>query len=74
MKKTNVWELVKKEADAVIKAIENGEIKTRKEYSDYLDSIYNWKISGSIANIVSIYLGINDIDIPWVNEQEDKAE
>lgn len=74
MEKTNVWELVNKEANSVIKAIENGEIKTRKEYSDYLDSIYNWKVSGSIANIVSIYLGINDIDIPWVNEQEYKAE
>lgn len=74
MKKTNVWELVNKEANAVIKAIENGEIKTRKEYSDYLDYLYNWKISESIANIVSVYLSISDIDIPWVNEQEDKAE
>ena len=74
MKKTNVWELVNKESENIIKAIENGEIKTRKEYSDYLDSIYNWKISGSIANIVTVYLSLNDIDIPWVNEQEDKAE
>ena len=74
MKKTNVWELANKEAERIIKAIENGEIKTKKEYSDYLDSVYNWKISGSISNIVSIYLSINDIDIPWVNEQEDKAE
>ena len=74
MTKINVWELVNKEADVIIKAIENGEIKTRKEYSEYLESVYNWKISGFIGNIVNVYLGINDIDIPWVNEQEDKAE
>ena len=74
MKKTNVWELVNKEAGNIISAIENGEIKTRKEYTEYLDSLYNWKISGSIGNIVNVDLSINDIDIPWVNEQEDKAE
>lgn len=74
MKKANVWELVNKEAESVIKSIEKGEIKTRKEFNEYLESVYNWKISESIESIINVYLGINNIDIPWDNETEDKAE
>lgn len=74
MKKVNVWELVNKEAAYIINCIENGEVKTRKEYSEYLESVYNWKISEPIGNIVDVYLSINNIDIPWDNEQGDKAE
>lgn len=74
MKKTNVWELVNKEAESVIKSIEKGEIKTHKECKEYLESVYNWKISDAIESIINVYLGVNNIDIPWDNEQEDKAE
>ena len=68
MKKTNVWELVNKEAGTIISAIEKGEIKTRKEYQDYLDTVYNWKISEAIESIVGVYISINHIEINWDNE------
>lgn len=74
MKKTNVWELVNKEAESVIKSIEKGEIKTRKEFKEYLESVYNWKISDAIESIINVYLGVNNFDIPWDYETEDKAE
>lgn len=74
MKKANVWELVNKEAESVIKSIEKGEIKTRKEFNEYLESVYNWKISEAIESIINVYLGINNIDIPWDYEKEDKVE
>ena len=68
MKKTNVWELVNKEVGNIISAIEKGEIKTRKEYQDYLETVYNWKISDSIESIVAVYLSINNVEIDWDNE------
>lgn len=68
MKKTNVWDLVKKESDAIIGGIEKGEIKTRKEYHDYLDTVYNWKISDAIESIVGVYLSINHVEMNWDNE------
>ena len=68
MKKTNVWDLVNKEAGTIISAIEKGEIKTRKEYHDYLDMVYNWKISDAIESIVAMYLSINHVEIDWDNE------
>ena len=74
MKKTNVWELVNKEAESVIKSIEKGEIKTRKEFKEYLESVYNWKISDAIESIINVYLGVNNFEIPWDYETEDKAE
>ena len=74
MKKANVWELVNKEAESVIKSIEKGEIKTRKEFKEYLESVYNWKISDAIESIINVYLGVNNFDIPWDYETEDKAE
>ena len=74
MKKTNVWELVNKEAESVIKSIEKGEIKTRKEFKEYLESVYNWKISDAIESIINVYLGVINFDIPWDYETEDKAE
>ena len=74
MKKTNVWELVSKEAESIIKAIEKGEIKTRKEYNEYLQTVYNWKMSDAIESIVSVYIGINNIEIPWDNETTETAE
>ena len=68
MEKTNVWELVNKEAGNIISAIEKGEIKTRKEYHDYLETVYNWKISDSIESIVAVYLSINHVEMDWDNE------
>lgn len=74
MKKLNVWELVNKEAGTIISAIEKGEIKTRKEYHDYLNSIYNWDISEHIETMVGVYLRINRIEIDWDNETAETAE
>ena len=68
MKKTNVWELVNKEAGNIISAIEKGEIKTRKEYHDYLDTVYNYKISDAIESIVGLYLSVNHVEMYWDNE------
>ena len=68
MKKTNVWELVNKEAGNIISAIEKGEIKTRKEYHDYLDTVYNYKISDAIESIVGLYISVNHVEMNWDNE------
>ena len=68
MKKANVWEIVNKEVESIIKGIEKGEIKTRKEYNEYLESVYNWKISEAIESIVGVYIGINHMEIDWDNE------
>ena len=68
MTKINVWELVNKEADNIIKAIEKGEIKTRKQFHVYLDTVYNWKMSDSIVSIVGVYLSINNIEMAWDDE------
>ena len=74
MKKTNIWELINKEAESIIKAIEKGEIKTRKEYHDYLETVYNWRMSDAIESIVSVYMGINNIEMSWDNETTESAE
>ena len=68
MKKANVWEIVNKEVESIIKGIEKGEIKTRKEYNEYLESVYNWNISEAIESIVGVYIGINHVEIDWDNE------
>ena len=68
MKKANVWEIVNKEVESIIKRIEKGEIKTRKEYNEYLESVYNWNISEAIESIVGVYIGINHVEIDWDNE------
>ena len=73
MTKINVWELVNKEASIIIKAIEKGEIKTRKEYHDYLNDVYNWEIAEHIETMVGVYLRINHIDIAWDNETTETA-
>lgn len=74
MTKINVWELVNKEAANIIKAIEKGEIKTRKEFHDYLESVYNWKMSDAIVSIVGVYLSINNIEMEWDCELVEPAE
>ena len=65
MTKVNVWELVKKEADIVIKAIDNGEVKTTKEIMDYLEAVYSWNFSTNVMSIVNAYTSVNNIDLPW---------
>lgn len=74
MTKINVWELINKEATTIIKAIEKGEIKTRKEYHDYTDSVYNWRTADAIQSIVNVYLGINNIEMTWDYEIVQTAE
>lgn len=74
MTKINVWELVNKEAATIIKGIDKGEIKKRKEYHDYLDTVYNWRISSAIVTIVGEYLSINNIEMEWDNEPQVSAE
>ena len=69
MKKANLWELVNKEAGNVIKSIENGEVKTRKDYNDYLESVYHWNIANAIETVISAYLTVNGIEIPWNDEE-----
>ena len=68
MKKTNAWELAKKEADAIINGIENGEFHTMKEINDYLTNIYSWNFSACVMNIVNAYISLNNIEMPWDNE------
>lgn len=74
MKKVNVWEIVSKESESIIKAIEKGEVKTRKDYMEYLETVYNWRIYDVIEDIVSAYLRLNSIDMPVDNETPETAE
>lgn len=74
MTKINVWELVNKEAANIIKAIEKGEIKTRIEFHDYLETVYNWKMSNAIVSIVGVYISVNNIEMVWDYELEEPAE
>lgn len=74
MKKVNVWEIVNKEAESIIKAIEKGEIKTQQEYHEYLDKVYSWKVYNSIVTIVSVYIDSNNVEIPWGDETTETAE
>ena len=67
MEKTNVLDLVNKEAGNIISAIENGEIKTRKEYHEYLELLYNWKMVDAIESVISVYMMVNNIDMEWEN-------
>ena len=68
MKKTNAWELAKKEADAIINGIENGEFHTMKEINDYLTTIYSWNFSTCVMSIVNVYTSLNNIEMSWDNE------
>ena len=68
MTKIDVWELVKKEAETIIRAIENDEVYTLKEIQDYLDSVYSWKFSENVMTIVNLYMSINKVEMPWDNE------
>ena len=67
MKKRNVWELVKKESESIINAIENGEFHTAKEIDDYLSQVYSWNFTSSVMSIVNVYISVNNIELPWDN-------
>ena len=68
MKKRNVWELVKKEAESIINEIENGEFHTMKEIDDNLNQVYSWKFTSDVMSIVNVYMSVNNIELPWDNE------
>lgn len=70
MTKINVWELVNKEAANIIKGIEKGEIKTRREFHECLETVYNWKMIDAIDTIVGVYTNMNCLEIPWDNDKE----
>ena len=74
MKKTNVLDLVNKEAGNIISAIENGEIKTRKEYHEYLGLSYDWKMVDAIESVISVHMMVNNIDMEWENQTTETAE
>ena len=74
MKKVNDWNIVNKEAESIIKAIESGEITTQQEYHEYLDRVYSWKIYNSIVTIVSVYIDVNNVEIPWGDETTEMDE
>lgn len=74
MTKFNTWEIVNKEAATIIKAIEKGDVKTRKEYHDWLEVVYNWRMTDAIETVVRAYIAINNIEMPWDNEPEEPAE
>ena len=74
MSKTNVWELVNKEAENIIKAIEKCEFKDRRGYRDYLEMIYNWNITDAIVSIVDVYIRVKGIEMPWDNETVELSE
>ena len=65
MNKTNVWGVVDNEASEIIKGIQKGEIKCVGDFKNYLDSIYNWKVSEGISRIVESYAYVNNIDLPF---------
>lgn len=68
MTKIDVWEIVKKEAETIIRAIENDEVYTLKEIQDYLDSVYSWDVRASVMSIVNVYISLNNVEMPWDNE------
>lgn len=73
MKNSNVWEIINNESESIIKAIEKGEIKTQREYHNYLDKVYSWKVYNAIVTIVSIYIDINSVEIPWDDDTTETA-
>ena len=65
MNKTNVWKVVNDEASEIIEGIQKGEIKCVCDFKNYLDSIYNWKVSDGISRIIEFYAYVNNIDLPF---------
>lgn len=70
MKKTNVWEIIKAEADTIIKAIEKGEIKCRTEMTEYANDLYNYRVAEAITSIVDAYLIYYHINLPYSMDEQ----
>ena len=70
MKKTNAWEIIKAESDAIIKAIEKGEIKCRKEMDECVGELYNYRVAEAIAAIVDAYLIFYNINLPYSADEQ----
>ena len=74
MKNSNVWETVKRESEFIIEGIEKGQITTQKEYHEYLDMLYSWKIYNAIVTNISVYIDVNKVEIPWDDKTTETAE
>ena len=70
MKKTNVWEIIKSESDTIIKAIEKGEIKCRREMTEYVNDLYNYRVAEAITSIVDSYMIYYNISLPYSIDEE----
>lgn len=70
MKKTNVWEIIKAESDTIIKAIEKGEIKCRREMTEYADDLYNYRVAEAITSIVDAYIICYNINLPYSMDEQ----
>ena len=70
MKKTNVWEIIKAESDTIIKDIEKGEIKCRREMTEYANDLYNYRVADAITSIVDAYLIYYNINIPYSMDEQ----
>ena len=70
MKKTNAWEIIKAESDTIIKSIEKGEIKCRREMTEYENDLYNYRVAEAITSIVDAYMLYYNISLPYsIDEQ-----
>lgn len=66
MKKANVWnDIIIPEGEMIIGKIKDGICKSREEFHNYTNSVYNWEISGVICDYVDLYCKIEGIDLPW---------
>ena len=70
MKKTNAWEIIKAESETIIKAIEKGEIKCRREMTEYANDLYNYRVAEAITSIVDAYMIYHNVSLPYsIDEQ-----
>ena len=70
MKKANAWEIIKTESDTIIKAIEKGEIKCRKEMVECAGELYNYRVAEAIAAIVDAYIIFYNINLPYSTDEQ----
>ena len=70
MKKANAWEIIKAESDTIIKAIEKGEIKCRKEMVECAGELYNYRVAEAITSIVDAYVIYYNISLPYSIDEE----
>ena len=70
MKKTNVWGIIKDESETIIKAIEKGEIKCKKEMAEYVTDLYNYRVADAITSVVDAYVIYYNINLPYSIDEE----